>query len=140
GSTAWLSPSPSGRALAPSRRSCGSRSSAAPGSWQCPASRAEWTDRPSRGAVAQDGAHGDRYQRGMEGSHRRILQLRTAVPTLVLVAVVAVTGCGGGGGSSSAEPAAALTQPASAPGGVVAADGTQTLVGPTGRATSTAQQ
>jgi uncharacterized protein YkwD len=76
----------------------------------------------------------------MEGCHRRILQLRTAVPTLVLVAVVAVTGCGGGGGSSSAEPAAALTQPASTPGGVVAADGTQALVGPTGRATSTAQQ
>jgi uncharacterized protein YkwD len=74
----------------------------------------------------------------MEGSERRILQLRTALPTLVLAGVVALAGCGGGGGSDSAAPLAPVPQ-ASTQGGLVTADGTQALVGPAGRATARAQ-
>jgi len=76
----------------------------------------------------------------MEGFERRILQLRAAVPTLALAGAIAVAGCGGGGRSTSAEPPAPVRQVSAEPGGAVTADGTQAFVGPTGRATSGAQQ
>jgi uncharacterized protein YkwD len=76
----------------------------------------------------------------MEGSERRLLQLRAAVPTLALAGAIAVAGCGGGGRSTSAEPPAPVRQVSSEPGGAVTADRTRAFVGPTGRATSGTQQ
>jgi uncharacterized protein YkwD len=79
---------------------------------------------------------------GMEGSENRTHTLiRKAVPSLLLVGIVAVAGCGGGGGSStSAKPPAPVTSSPKASGGVVTAEGTEGLVGPAGRATSKSQQ
>ena len=64
---------------------------------------------------------------------------RSAVPTLALIGLVAIVGCGGGGAGSSSAPPLSVKQ-VSATGGVVTADGTGGLVGPVGRATEMSQQ
>jgi uncharacterized protein YkwD len=79
--------------------------------------------------------------RGMEGSKHRIRTLtRSAASTLVLAGVIAVAGCGGGGGSKSTAPPSPVNQAPSGAGGVVSADATQGLVGPSARATGKSQQ
>jgi uncharacterized protein YkwD len=78
--------------------------------------------------------------RGMEGSRTRIgTLLRTALPAVILGGAIAVTGCGGGGGGNSASAPAPVKQ-SSASGGVVSAEGTLGLVGPSARATAKKQQ
>jgi uncharacterized protein YkwD len=80
--------------------------------------------------------------RGMEGSNQhRIRKLtRSAASALLLAGVVAVAGCGGGGGSKSAAPPSPVNQAPSGAGGVVSADATQGLLGPSARATGKSQQ
>jgi uncharacterized protein YkwD len=77
----------------------------------------------------------------MEGSKHRIRTLtRSAAPTLVLAGVIAIAGCGGGGGSKSTAPPSPVNQAPSGAGGVVSADATLGLVGPSARATGKLQQ
>lgn len=62
------------------------------------------------------------------------MMLRTATATAMLTALVAAAGCGGGSDSSKAPNAPVSAAPKSA-GGLVNADATQGLVGPSERAT-----
>jgi uncharacterized protein YkwD len=78
----------------------------------------------------------------MEGSNRYRKLIRTALPSALVIGVVAVAGCGGGGGSSSNEakaPTPAGGTSSSSGGGVVSAEGTLGLVGPAGRVTAKKQ-
>ena len=79
--------------------------------------------------------------RGMEGMNRFRKLIRTALPSALVIGVVAVAGCGGGGGSSSNEAKAPTPAggTSSSSGGVVSAEGTLGLVGPAGRATAKKQ-
>jgi uncharacterized protein YkwD len=61
--------------------------------------------------------------------------LRTATATALLTAIVAVAGCGGGSDESGAPKAPVSSAPTSG-GGLVTADATKGLVGPSERATS----
>jgi uncharacterized protein YkwD len=80
-------------------------------------------------------------RQGMEGSKHRISKLtRSAASALLLAGVVAVAGCGGGGGSKSSAPPSPVNQAPSGAGGVVSADATLGLVGPSARATGKVQQ
>lgn len=77
--------------------------------------------------------------RGMEGSEHRYFKLtRTLAASLLLALVVA--GCGGSGGDNSAKPPAPVNQVPSSSGGIVSAEGTQGLVGPSARSTGKSQQ
>jgi uncharacterized protein YkwD len=78
----------------------------------------------------------------MEGPNRFHKLIRTALPSALVIGVVALAGCGGGGGSSSNEakaPTPAGGTSSSDNGTVVSAEGTLGLVGPAGRATAKKQ-
>ena len=79
--------------------------------------------------------------RGMEGSNRLHKLIKTALPSALLIGVLAVAGCGGGGGSSSNEAKAPTPAGGTSSGSskVVTAEGTLGLVGPAGRATAKKQ-
>jgi uncharacterized protein YkwD len=78
--------------------------------------------------------------RGMEGSTDWIRRLvRTAIPSAILVGVMAVAGCGAGGGNSAKAPAP-VNKASSGKSSLVSAEETLGLVGSAGRATATSQQ
>jgi uncharacterized protein YkwD len=78
----------------------------------------------------------------MEGSeqHRYRKLTSTLAACLLLATAAVVAGCGGGGGNNSAAPPAPVTQGPANAGGLVSADGTQGLVGPSSRSTGKSQQ
>lgn len=63
------------------------------------------------------------------------MMLRTATATALLTVLVAAAGCGGGSGGDSKAPAAPVNAAPKSAGGLVSADATQGLVGPSERAT-----
>jgi uncharacterized protein YkwD len=78
----------------------------------------------------------------MEGSNRLHKLIKTALPSALVICLVAAAGCGGGGGSGGNEakaPTPAGGTSSSDNGSVVSAEGTLGLVGPAGRATAKKQ-
>jgi uncharacterized protein YkwD len=77
----------------------------------------------------------------MDGSRNRLHTTvrRAALPVCILATGIIVAGCGGGGGGKSASAPAPVSK-TSASGGVVTAQGTAGLVGPSARSTANKQQ